>query len=52
MGSRYRTIGMPRLRAIDATLREWESQQLDRRRLVKRAAALGLSTAALAMLVG
>ena len=52
MRSRYRMTGMPRLRAVDATLREWESQQLDRRRLVQRAAALGLSTSALAMLIG
>ena len=52
MKSRYRMTGMPRLRAVDATLREWESQQLDRRRLVQRAAALGLSTSALAMLIG
>lgn len=52
MRSRYRTTGMPRLRAIDATLREWERQQLDRRRLLQRAAALGISASALAMLVG
>jgi peptide/nickel transport system substrate-binding protein len=39
-------------RGVAATLTEWEQGSLDRRVLLRRAAALGLSAPALAMLVG
>lgn len=50
---RYRDMTTSSMRrGVDATLAEWEHGQLDRRALLRRAAALGLSAPALAMLAG
>ena len=43
MMSRYRKTSLSLSRQIGATLREWEQGSLDRRVLLRRAAALGLS---------
>jgi peptide/nickel transport system substrate-binding protein len=53
MLSRYRDMATSSMRrGVDATLTEWERGRLDRRTLLRRAAALGLSAPALAMLAG
>jgi peptide/nickel transport system substrate-binding protein len=53
MLSRYRDMTTSSMRrGVDATLTEWERGRLDRRTLLRRAAALGLSAPALAMLAG
>lgn len=49
---RHRTVTTSLGREVAATLREWELGALDRRTLLRRAALLGMSGSALAMLAG